>query len=98
MNAWSAIFLALSIAGVYSLAWQFSYQQRTKTMSQATDRLTASVQNCAAAVAALEARLPPPAAPVDETPIVAAADALDALTAKVDGIDPGTGPVPPPTT
>ena len=68
--------------------------QGVRRMSQATDRLTASVQACTAAVVALEARLPV----VDETPIIAAADALDALTTKVNGIDPATIPAPPPTT
>lgn len=62
-------------------------------MSAATDRLTASVSAATESVTALIARLPPPAVPVDETPIIAAADALDALTAKVNGIDPTAPPV-----
>lgn len=57
-------------------------------MSQATARLTASVQAAIASVDALIARIPPPAPPVDETPIIAAVDALDALKTKVDAIDP----------
>jgi hypothetical protein len=61
-------------------------------MSAATDRLTASVQAATVAVDALVARIPPPAPPVDETPIVAAADALDALTTKVNAIDPAVKP------
>lgn len=64
-------------------------------MSAATDRLTASLERATLSVDALIARLPPPAVPVDETPIVAAADALDALTAKVNGIDPAA-PAPAP--
>ena len=57
-------------------------------MSQATDRLTASVQAATTAVEALIARIPTIPAPVDETPIVAAADALDALTAKANAVLP----------
>jgi len=59
-----------------------------RIMSAATDRLTASVQAATASVDALIARIPPPAPPVDETPIIAAADALDALKAKVDAVNP----------
>lgn len=61
-------------------------------MSQATDRLTASVGACTVAVEALIARIPAPAPPVDEAPIVAAADALDALTAKANAAIPAVTP------
>lgn len=57
-------------------------------MSQATDRLTASVNAATVAVEALIARIPAPAPPVDETAIVAAADALDALTVKANAAVP----------
>lgn len=92
MNAWSVIFLALAIAGVYSLAWQFSYQQRTKIMSQATDRLTASFQAATASVEVLIARIGtiPAPPPVDEMLVLAAADALDELKTKVDAVLPQT--------
>lgn len=77
------------------LAGSIEYRRGVKIMSAATDRLTASLERATLSVDALIARLPPPAVPVDETPIVAAADALDALTAKVNGIDPAA-PAPAP--
>ena len=65
------------------------------TMSAATDRLTASTAALGASVDALIARIPPPAPPVDETPVIAAANAIDALTAKVNSTDPATVVAPP---
>ncbi|HYQ03708.1 MAG TPA: hypothetical protein VER96_33775 [Polyangiaceae bacterium] len=60
-------------------------------MSAATDRLAASVQAASASADALIQRIATiPAPPLDETPITAAADAVDALKAKLDATLPAT--------
>jgi hypothetical protein len=60
-----------------------------KRMSQATDRLTASVKAASDSADALIARIATiPAPPVDEAPIIAAADAVDALKSKLDATIP----------
>lgn len=60
-----------------------------KHMSAATDRLAASVKAASDSADALIARIATiPAPPLDETPIVSAADAVDALKAKLDATLP----------
>jgi hypothetical protein len=65
-------------------------KEGVEKMSQATDRLTASVQAATASVDALITRIGtiPAPPPVDETPVLAAADAFDALKTKVDAVLP----------
>ncbi len=65
-----------------------------KRMSQATDRLTASVQAASASADALIARIAtiPAPAPSDDTAVNAAADQIDALKTKLDATLPASAP------
>ncbi len=83
-------FLAAAVA-LLAVALVF-HARKYAHMSAANDRLTASLRAATASVDALIARIP---APADEAPVLAAADALDALKVKVDAVDPLAPPAPP---
>ena len=79
------------VAGGFAIA--ASIYLGAKHMSAATDRLAASAVALAASVDALVARAATiPAPPPDESSIIAAADTLDTLKAKVDAALPSSTP------
>ncbi len=83
----AACILATAVVAAGGLI-ALALRKGSTVMSLATDRLTASAAAVAAAFDTLLTRIPVPSPPVDETPILAAADALDALKVKIDATDP----------